>query len=88
MPFIINFSLTYYVINAALENHFLHYMPSRSPVLYYLVVRLDLKNGSFAVTRPTQLWKCQLKIFYLASKSKKIFVWVKKIVNKMYMQYG
>ena len=34
-------------------------------------VRLDLKNCSFAVTRPTQLWRRRLKIFYWTFKSKK-----------------
>ena len=33
-------------------------------------IRLDLKN-LFAVTQPTQLWRCRLKIFYWTSKSKK-----------------
>ena len=44
---------------------------------YVTFIRLDLKNCSFAVTRPTQLWRCQLKIFYWTPMSKKIF-WVKK----------
>ena len=34
------------------------------------VLMLDLKNCSFVVTRPTQLWVCPLKIFYWTSKSK------------------
>ena len=34
-------------------------------------VRLDLKNCSFAVIRPTQLWRSRLKIFYWTFKSKK-----------------
>ena len=32
-------------------------------------LRLDLKNCSFAVTRPTQLCRCRLKIFYWTPKS-------------------
>ena len=31
-------------------------------------MRLDLKNCSLAVTRPTQLWRWRLKIFYWTSK--------------------
>ena len=30
----------------------------------FCLIRLDLNNCSFAVTRLTQLWSCQLKIFY------------------------
>ena len=39
----------------------------------YVVNRLVLKNCSFALTRPTQLWRCRLKIFYWTSKAKKFF---------------
>ena len=33
-------------------------------------VRLNLKNCSFAVTQPTQLCRCRLKIFYWNPESK------------------
>ena len=48
-----------------------------------MLVRLDLKNCPFDVTRPTQLWMCQLKIFYWTSKSKKKNFWVKKTFSKV-----
>ena len=35
-----------------------------------VMLRLDLKNCLFGVTRETQLWRCQLKIFCWTSKSK------------------
>ena len=36
---------------------------------YPFMTRLNLKNCSFAITRPTQVWRCRLKIFYWTSKS-------------------
>ena len=44
-----------------------------------MLLRLDLKNCSFVVTRPTQLWKCRLQIFYWTSKSKAFFFELKTI---------
>ena len=41
------------------------------------VTSLDLKNRSFAVTRPTQLWRCRLKILYWSSESKKKYFQLK-----------
>ena len=44
-------------------------------MIYLLHFRLDLKICSFAVTWPTQRWRCRLKIFYWTSQSKIFLSW-------------
>ena len=51
------------------------------------LIRLRLKNGSFAVTRPTQLWRCQLKIFYWTSKSKFFFEFPKHFLRQLNIKF-
>ena len=51
------------------------------------MIRLRLKNGSFAVTRPTQLWRCQLKIFYWTSKSKFFFEFPKHFLRQLNIKF-
>ena len=51
------------------------------------LIRLRLKNCSFAVTRPTQLWRCQLKIFYWASKSKFFFEFPKHFLRQLNIKF-
>ena len=46
-------------------------MPEGITCKKYEKVRLDFENCLFAVTQPTQLWRCWLKIFCWTSKSKK-----------------
>ena len=41
-----------------------------SGIIDHYCIRLDLKNCSFAVTRPTKLWMCRLKIFSWTSEIK------------------
>ena len=51
------------------------------------LIRLRLKNCSFAVTRPTQLWRCQLKIFYWTSKSKFFFEFPKHFLRQLNIKF-
>ena len=46
-------------------------------------IKLDLKNCLFSIIRPTQHWRCWLKIFYWTCKSKKKNFWVKKTFPKV-----